>query len=467
MDLAFLLSGLALPWAFGAALVHVLDAEPRPGSAAWRIGCGWFVGMFLLTVWMRVLSLAGVPFGIGSIGGPVALATAALAVALARRRAWTGSTGSTAIRSLGGSHLPSWQRVLWVALLAWLALRFAMLLYEVVVRPLYPWDAWTQWATKARVWFAERSLAPFAPVQDWIAATSPKVWYDAAPHYPATVPLTQTWSALLLGRWDDALVNLPWWIGGVALGFALFGALRALRFEPLPALAGTWLVLSLPILDVHVALAGYADLAMASYYTLAALAALRFVATRRWQDAVLAAVLVVACVTIKNPGKVWVLLLVPALFAAWNPRWGVRLAGVGFAAAALAVLVVAQTGIRVLGYELQSTFGLSWSALADAYLLFANWNLLGYAVIAVAVLGWRQLFTPAVAPFTLLVLGGLLFLFFGFAFTSAGAWVEDQSTVNRATLHLAPLLVLWLMVTFRAWQEARTPIASAPTAAAA
>ena len=31
---------------------------------------------------------------------------------------------------------------------------------------------------------------------------------------------------------------------------------------------------------------------------------------------------------------------------------------------------------------------------------------------------------------------GLLFLLFGFAFTNAAAWVEDQSTVNRATLHL-------------------------------
>ena len=44
--------------------------------------------------------------------------------------------------------------------------------------------------------------------------------------------------------------------------------------SPIGRSIGTWLTLSLPILDVHVALAGYADLAMAAYLTLATLAAL-------------------------------------------------------------------------------------------------------------------------------------------------------------------------------------------------
>jgi hypothetical protein len=465
MELLTLIAGLALPWAFGTALVCALDRRAYSGSAAWRLGCGWFVGMFLLTVWMRALSVGGVAFGIASVAAPIALATAALAAVLARQHAFSREGAARVARTLLGRDLPSRQRIVWVALLAWLAIHFALLLCEVVERPLYPWDAWTQWGTKARVWFAQRSMSPFVASPDWLDAFSPSVYFDAAPHYPATVPLTQTFAALLIGRWDDALVNLPWWIGGVALGLALFGALRSQRFEPLAALVGTWLVMSLPLLEVHVALAGYADLAMASYVTLAALASLRAVGSRRWEDVALALVLVVACFTVKNPGKVWVLLLLPALAVAWNTRWGLRIAGLAFAAVALVVVVLAHTGATILGYQLQGGFGLSWSALADAYLMFGNWNLLGYAVVAVAVLAWRQLFTPAVAPYTVLVLGGMLFLFFGFAFTNAGAWVEDQSTVNRATLHLAPLLVVWLLVTIRAWYESRTP-QSAPVAAA-
>jgi len=51
------------------------------------------------------------------------------------------------------------------------------------------------------------------------------------------------------------------------------------------------------------------------------------------------------------------------------------------------------------------------------------------------------------------------------AFTNASAWVEDQSTVNRATLHIAPLVVVWIFVGMRAWlEDARTRAAG--TAAA-
>ena len=57
------------------------------------------------------------------------------------------------------------------------------------VRPLFPWDAWMQWGTKARVWFELRTMAPFVTASEWLQATGPNVYFDAAPHYPATVPL--------------------------------------------------------------------------------------------------------------------------------------------------------------------------------------------------------------------------------------------------------------------------------------
>jgi hypothetical protein len=50
----------------------------------------------------------------------------------------------------------------------------------------------------------------------------------------------------------------------------------------------------------------------------------------------------------------------------------------------------------------------------------------------------------------MLVAAGVLFLFFVFAFTNARAWVDTQTTVNRAILHLAPLVVVWAMLVFRA-----------------
>jgi hypothetical protein len=68
--------------------------------------------------------------------------------------------------------------VLWFALLAWLALREAIKLAQVLAQPLYPWDAWMQWATKARVWYELGRIAPFAGSETWFAGGT-TAYFDA------------------------------------------------------------------------------------------------------------------------------------------------------------------------------------------------------------------------------------------------------------------------------------------------
>ncbi len=459
LDFIVLVLGLALPWAFGIALLAIVyrqKGRPDAPPASWLIGCGWFVGMFLLTLSMRGLSAAGIRLGIASVATPLVIATAlAMLVALRDAPDRLANIARESLRALGGEGLDGWQRTLWRVLVAWLAVRFALLLAEVLWRPLYPWDAWTQWGTKARVWFELGRLVPFVNVAEWLSGSVPASYFDAAPHYPATVPLFQVWAALLIGRWDDALVNLPWWLTGVAFAIALHGGLRRLGFLRLVALVGSTMVMSLPILNVHIALAGYADLPMAAYVTLGTLAVLRAVQTRNAADALLAVVMLAACVTVKNPGKAWLMTLLPGIGGAALPRRGLQIAGFAFATAAFGILLLARTGVNILGYQLLPQFMMPWNALFDAYFSFGNWNLLWYCAVATVVLGRRQLLSRDVAPFTCVVTAGLMFLFVGFGFTNAFLWVEDQSTVNRATLHLAPLIVVWMLMTLRAWYVAR------------
>jgi len=471
MDILALIAGFGLPWALGASLLVAVKPRPstwtEPGEIAWVLGCGWFVGAFLLTLWMRVLSAVGVHFGTAAIAAPLTAVTGALAW-LAWRR--TGAELVPALRrwpgALAGRDLDNRRRAFWLALLVWLALRFALLLGEVLRRPLYPWDAWTQWATKAKVWFELRTMAPFVNASDWLQATTPGVYFDVAPHYPATVPLTQVWGATLLGRWDDALVNVPWWLTGVAFGFALYGFFARQRFGALTALVGTWLALSLPILDVHIALAGYADLAMATYFTVAVLATFDWVRTRDWLDGALALLLLCACAVIKNPGKIWVATLVPGLIVALFPRYGIRIAAACLGGAAALGMIAASSGIVLLGYRLHLDVTFPARGLADAYFEFGNWHLLWYGAVAVAVLCRRELLSREVAPLTFVVTAGLMFLFFGFSFSNASQWVEDQTTVNRATLHLAPLIIVWMLLAFRAWQSKRSAPPPLPAAEA-
>jgi hypothetical protein len=459
MDLVMLWIGWLLVWSFGAAALIALASPSRlrrDGEMPFLVGAGFLAGQFLLTVWMRLLALVGLHFGLGTIGLPLLAAAAiALTIAWRRHRASMLPDVPGGLAALTGRALPARLRFVAAALLAWLALRAALLLIEVLRRPLFPWDAWTQWATKARVWFAEGTLVPFVSSSQWLSLPNASVWFDAAPHYPATVPLTQVWSAILLGRFDDALVNLPWWLTAVAFGLAIYGFLRGVGLAALIALVGTWLVVSLPILDTHVALAGYADLAMSAYFTLSGLALLRFLHSRSRFDLAVLLVMALACVTIKNPGKLWLAMLVPALVAGLVPKYGLRIAGAMFALAALVALVLTRVGITFLGYRLQLEFDMPWSGLTEAYFTFANWHLLFYGVVAVVLLAGRRAFAPPLVALTLIVAAGFAFLMFGFAFTNARQWVEDQSTVNRATLHLAPLIVVWMILAFRAWADER------------
>ena len=460
MDILALVCGFAVPWVLGAALLQAIPrgTPPRggPGALAWTTGCGWFAGAFLLTLWMRALSAAGVPFGIVAIGAPLAaVAAAASWLVWQRDHGALSRSARAALRALAGTDLASATRLAWRALLGWLIFRFAVLLAEVLERPLYPWDAWSQWATKARVWFELKSMVPFVATNEWFEAAG-RAYTDSNPHYPGTVPLLQTWGATLLGRWDDALVNLPWWLTGVAFALAIYGFLAQRGLDPLRSLIGAWLVVSLPIFDAHIALAGYADLPLATCLTLTVLAGWRWTEGRSRDDAALALLFAAACVLIKNPGKVWALTLLPGAVVALAPRHGLRIALACLAAGIAVIVVLARLDVVLLGYSLHLEFDLPWRGLIDAYLVYANWHLMWFGALAAVIVGWRHLLSRELAPLTMVIAAGLLFLFFGFAFTNARVWVEDQSTVNRATLPLAPLLVVWMLLTFHAWM-ARLP----------
>ena len=51
-----------------------------PGEIAWIAGTSYFAGAFLLTLWMRALSLVDVGFGVGTIGVPLLAVAIALGI---------------------------------------------------------------------------------------------------------------------------------------------------------------------------------------------------------------------------------------------------------------------------------------------------------------------------------------------------------------------------------------------------
>ena len=92
-----------------------------------------------------------------------------------------------------------------------------------LVATLCPWDAWTTWTVRPRVWSELRQLLPFVDPQRWLADTTGSVYTIYAWTYPYTAPLLALWPTLAYGAWNETAANLPW------LGAALAFGLRVLR----------------------------------------------------------------------------------------------------------------------------------------------------------------------------------------------------------------------------------------------
>ena len=188
------------------------------------VGYGYLIGMTAVTLLLRLLDAIGVRWSLLWVVLPmVALACAAFVhLRLRNPMAVVREHGRRATDVLVA--MPAATRAIFYVLLGLTVARVIALGLEVVWTPLLTYDAWAQWASKARVWYGYGSIQPFVSASEWGNAPGTMHFTDTHPEYPGTVPLFQVWTAICLGRWDESLVNLPW---AVELHFARHRVLRA------------------------------------------------------------------------------------------------------------------------------------------------------------------------------------------------------------------------------------------------
>ena len=205
---------------------------------------------------------------------------------------------------------------------------------------------------------------------------------------------------------------------------------------------------------------------MATIYTLAALAFYRWALRRDPLDAALALGLALCCPLIKIPGLIWALTLAPGVVVTLLPRRGMKVVGIAYALGLFALLVLARTNVAILGYRLHADFDPGWRSFWDAYLLSSSWNLLWYGAIVLASVGALRLGRPRLAPLAVVVGTGVAFVLFVTWFTNASGWMLELTTLNRATLHLAPLVVVLGVLLWRELVADVEPAAAAAPATA-
>jgi hypothetical protein len=356
-------------------------------------------------------------------------------------------------------ELPGWAKALVVGVLAWVGLRWVGIVVEVVQRPLFPWDAWYAYGNQAKVWFYEKQFDSIVGLRQWLRADTPK-WSSGGTRHPPGIGLSQLWFAQSLGRWDDALMNIGWPGVGLSLGLFTAGTIRLIGGHILVAVGTAALLLTLPILDTQMALAGYGDLWIGSFL---AVAVGCVALSRKFAQAgllLLALAAVVGMLSYKQTAQAWVPVLGLGALAGWvRLRW-IALAGLlGLGLGVFSLWWLQETvSLSTLGSFGFNVGGLvwpqeitmetwrdlvMWSELLRHLLVYPNWHLLWYLMpflfVASWLVGWsdRAVLLQAVALWT-----GLAVLIGVFALTSLGNAVVNGSSVNRLVLHFVPGIVL-------------------------
>ncbi len=456
----------------GAGIVALADGLPRDRLALIEvIGLGSIVGMLAVAALVGSVRPEATAETFGLLVWPLCAASAAIWVlAWWRSRRTAGLASPVPVRMTLAGHAVWWLLLVLVALHAW------PLLVEEWLRPVFPWDAWASWVAKPKAWFLGGHFDRFTDLANWLAEDADGVRTLSAWFYPELTGWLQVWFASALGEWNEPLLLLPWIVLFVGFLAAFYVQCRRLSVAPLPAMVATYALASMPLVNAHVALAGYLDLWVAGVL------ALTLGLWLRWRNLHspwllgLAIGLAASLPFLKREGIVWLAGLVTiGVLGEVGPRWRHWVLG-GAVALVLAVALAAGAGWIGFGGDWFGTessadatgLDLAWhpGGLEPLIALFTqgNWHLFGVALIGASVWRWRELQAdPDVRLVALFLLGGLAFLIGLFCFTPAAQWAERDTAGNRLVMHLVPCCLLYLALLWRQGSGSNDP----ETAAAA
>lgn len=281
--------------------------------------------------------------------------------------------------------------------------------------------------------------------------------------YPPFPGLILGWFGLLHRRWDEFAINLAYWNYYAALLCLFHAGLRRYAGRGL-ALAGTYLLSSLPLLLAHAVLIGYADLPMAVYLTAFGIYVHRYAREGRGSDLVLAILFALCLPAIKLEGTfpylgVAILCLLAAVL---HRRGGSGAAAVAGASAALFIVGVAAILLLEMRYGTEGPAFLAviWGnivpgdhlseiggPLVEHFLWgYDNWMLVGPLAAAAfpLLVAWRA----RGAEVVLAMAGGLVLAAFVYLYVVGGAslWLVNGTVVNRSFLQIMPLLLFTVLV---------------------
>jgi hypothetical protein len=454
-----LVAAYVLPWITGAIwLIWLESFSDQISIINWprALGYGFFLGNFICAAALYTVQALLGQLSVSLVtGGMAGLSLLGIILTWHRYRRQR--------REFVAPYTPIDRKINWLSilLLVLIILHLTLAATDVLSRPLLPWDAWTTWTYRAKIWFLNQELSPMVSPENWLSTTDPGTYTITAFFYPPVVSLIQLWPVQVYGAWNDSLAILPGMLAGIAIALGLYGQGRSLGWPSLMMLAAVYMLLSLPLLDAHLALPGYADLWLSGFAGLGFVALLQWTQSSDKSQLLLGLFFLLLGMMIKREGVLWGMVGILFVIVYLSP-WRLLLA---LAAGLVLAVVSGHSSLELpilgrLGYA-DGVFYLAQlgvfplqlqdasAALATNLFFHASWNLLYFYLSAALLL----LLLPVCAGirstvlwFVLLISVVITFMFF---LSEEGRWLRDNTAFNRIVLQVSPALLFSLMMTWR------------------
>ncbi len=257
-----------------------------------KMALSYIIGLAALTLQMFFYSLLGIKFSIFSLLLPY------IPISILNGFVFLKTVPT-------GAKFPKTKNKAFdIALLCGILFQAFHVFFKALIKPMDSFDSIGNFAFKAKMFFMEGYI-PY------------KLFLDKSidighPDYPLFIPLSETWSYMFLGKWNDLLVKAMFPLFFLALLVIFYSALRRIigkRFS----LIATFFLATIPHL-LNYATIGYADFALTMFYSASFLYIFLWIAHKRENKYLfLAAILSIFALWAKHEGAMLLLINIAVL----------------------------------------------------------------------------------------------------------------------------------------------------------
>ena len=444
MEIIRLIVSFLLAIAIGWNILFWLIKRDRSFSLMERLALSYIIGLGCLTLEMFLFSILNIKFSLYVLLLPW------LFIFIANIFIFRKTV------PIGKPQAKLKNKIFDIALMMGIAFQILHAFFKALIKPMDSFDYIANFAFKAKLFF----MKGYIPYELFLNKSIDIQHVD----YPLFIPLSETWVYMCLGSWNDLLVKTLFPMFFLALLFIFYFALKRLIGKRL-SLVSTFLLATIPHFLNYAAI-GYADFALAMFYSASFLYLFLWIAYKRENKYLfLSAALSLLAIWTKREGALLSIIniVILSLFVLFERKEMAKNEIRGIVSFSLIIIVL---GSLWFGY--MNSLGLSNELINRDTLKLSiavsnidriplilyeyqkhifgpkKWNISFLVFFAAFIVYFKRAFTGYFKYITLFI----LLAFFGYTvfylFTPVEIRYHLQTSGSRVLLHFLPVVVFWI-----------------------